>query len=81
MSAFAGCEVHAFIDFLVHFSLLVEEVHAGLGLVESVVLAVVFGDEEGSLGLVMVEARVGGFLVGVDGDVEAFHLFGEVVKG
>jgi hypothetical protein len=29
----------------------------------------------------MVEARVGGFLVGVDGDVEAFHLFGEVVKG
>ena len=44
-------------------------------------MSIIFGDEECSFGLIMVEPGVGGFFVGIEGDVEALHLFGEVVEG
>ncbi len=81
LPAFAGVQVHALVDFLVDFSFLIEQIHAGLGMVEGVILTVIFGDEESSLGIIRVKPGVSGFFVGVDSEVEGFHLFGEVMQG
>ncbi len=50
-------------------------------LIEGVVKAIILSDKESTLGVIRIEPGVGRFFVGIDGGVEAFHLFGEVVEG
>jgi hypothetical protein len=81
LSTFAGGQIHALINFLVHFSFFVEKVHTRLRLIEGLVKAIILSDKESALGVIRIEPGAGRFFVGVDGGIEAFHLFGEVVEG
>ena len=81
LSTFAGGQVHALINFLVHFSFFVEKVHARVRLIEGVVKAIILSDKQSALGVIRIEPGFGRFFVGVDGGVKAFHLSGEVVEG